>query len=169
LTSEDHSETQPFSQSSNPFYEQRVSIPSSPPLSALPARERQVDYSLAAGHEEPTCSARQECGDLTNINTSMSSAFFTVPTRSLFVPPQLGTPHIPQPVFSECPPFPLSLTDLRPPTPKASSLLSWDEHLSVSRYDGGDTRMSDVLSDLPSSHSLPINVKTGDSHSTGMH
>lgn len=166
MTSQNHSEAQPFSQSSNAFNEQRVSIPSPPPLLALPACEHRVDYSLVVGHEEPTSSARHECGGLANINTSTSSTFLTVPTRSLFVPPQLGIPHIPQPLFSECPP--LSLTDLRPPTPKASFLVSWDRQLSNPRYDGRDTRMSDVLSDLPS-HSPPISVKTGDFHLTGMH
>jgi hypothetical protein len=165
LTSEDHSETHPFSQLPNAFYEQRVSIPSSPPLLALPACEHRVDYSLAAGHEESTSSARRECGGLTNITISISLCEPSQEGGALFVPPQFGIPHILDPISSECPPFPLSLTDLPPPTTEASFLVSWDKQLSVPRYDG---EMSDVLSDLPS-HSLPVSVKSGGSHPTGMH
>jgi len=158
--SDDQPETQPFSRSYNALDTQRIPIPASPPspFSASPAFERQIDSSLAVGHEGTRLS-HHECGD--HISTSTSPP--DVPERPL-LPPRLDIPYIPPPVLPKFVLPPLSpISNLRPLAIK--ELFERGSTSSVPRYDDGDILMSSIP---PSSqrNSPPAGVKR-DLHSIG--
>lgn len=162
--SDENPEIQPSSPEKNALDGEHIYILACAPFLAPPACECGVEFSLAAGHEEPTGYAQQECGGLANINTPTGSASLAVPALPSFAPPRVEIPHTPPPGRPKCSLSPITFIDPRPSVTKQS--FEPYTTLPVSRSSDRGTRTSGAFQDS-TSHSLPNSVKNGDFHLTG--